>query len=179
MQCSTGTLIGAKVDIKTVRQTSNSTGRLPAALTTPAVAKTQNTNPCRNRSISKLITDDKVKHTSEQTSKQANQTNELAITPGAGFGAPSLAKRLATRSMARCPFAHQVCTTMQTQTLSAVQALNQLPRNNGCYEWQKASKIERPHTLEPPATSTPRRCLPSVYRHKLHPSSSSCSTSCS
>ena len=37
---------------------------------------------------------------------------------------------------------------MQTQTLSAVQALNQLPRNNGCYEWQKASKIERPHTLE-------------------------------
>ena len=37
---------------------------------------------------------------------------------------------------------------MQTQTLSAVQALNQLPRNNGCYEWQKASKIERPHTLQ-------------------------------
>ena len=29
----------SKVEIKTVRQTSNSTGRLPAALTTPAVAK--------------------------------------------------------------------------------------------------------------------------------------------
>ena len=65
-----------------------------------------------------------VKCTIEQISKQT-------IMPGVGFGAPSLAKHLVTRSMVRCPFARQVCTTMQTYTRNAVQSLNQRPLTNG------------------------------------------------
>ena len=90
-------------------------------------------------------TDDKVKHASEQTSKQTNQTNELAIVPGVGFGAPSLAKHFATRSMVRCPFAHQVCTTMQTNTRNAVQSLNQLPLTNGFTNCKRQANL-RGHT---------------------------------
>ena len=71
------------------------------------------------------------KQTNWHANKQANKTCELTIVPGGGFDAPSLAKHLVTRSMVRCPFARQVCTTMQTYTRNAMQSLNQRPLTNG------------------------------------------------